>query len=248
MNDNEYIHSATSHHKTPPGLIIARGRLKDARKWFEIRGWRLLPHDDRGRAILAWGADHAYLASPTNPKRSIRNWCRSVASWLSKDELEQIVATTIDPCHNKVWTHDQSAAVLEIGVSDREAHQLWFIGADNDPNYEHRLKRKREKNAARAKKSRGKNSSGRNPGRPALQLSGEARLARKRAQDAKRAKELRARKKAAAEQAQSDVAASRKNASRHITEIGSATEFSVTQPHCPSSAERLKRDGADLDP
>jgi hypothetical protein len=65
--------------------------------------------------------------------------------------------------------------VLEITVRDREALQLWFFGADDDPAYERRNARKREKAAARARKSRAARSTGRPRSRPALDLSPEAK-------------------------------------------------------------------------
>jgi hypothetical protein len=39
---------------TDDTVMFARGRLADARKVFEHRGWDQLPQNDRGRAILRW--------------------------------------------------------------------------------------------------------------------------------------------------------------------------------------------------
>jgi hypothetical protein len=75
-------------------LLRARGRLSDAKEWFAHREWSVLPQSDRGRTILEWGADHAYLASPDNPMRSVRNWCRRWAPWLKDAELARLVART----------------------------------------------------------------------------------------------------------------------------------------------------------
>jgi hypothetical protein len=73
------------------GTMLARGRLSDARKWFAHRGWKVLPQGIRGQRILAWGACHAWLASPSNSQRSVRNWCRLWAPWLKDAELDQLV-------------------------------------------------------------------------------------------------------------------------------------------------------------
>jgi hypothetical protein len=68
-------------------VIRARGCLKEAKLWFGHRGWEVLPKSERGRRILRWAADQAYLASPDNPKRSVRRWCRRWAPWLTPAEL-----------------------------------------------------------------------------------------------------------------------------------------------------------------
>ncbi|WP_156438443.1 hypothetical protein [Bradyrhizobium valentinum] len=119
---------------------------------------------------------------------------------------------------NKRWTSDQSAMVLEITVRDREALQLWFFGADDDPHFEQRIKLKRAKGAARARKCRAARSTGRKRGRPALELSPEEMAARIREQNAERQRRRRA---------------SRKNPSRDIIDIGSVTDLSVTLPQTP---------------
>lgn len=205
--------------------LLARGSLSDAKRWFTHRGWKILPRGNRGRRILRWGADQAWLAAQTNPKRSVRNWCHHWDPRLSDAELRQIVADTVES--NKRWTLDQSAAVLEITVRDRQIHGFRFIGAMDDPNYEIRTALKKEKGAARARRYRASHSTGAKRGRPALQLSEEDRLARKRAQGAERAKRLRA---------------SRKNASRHISNIGSVTDLSVTRvPTADHGQERRAR-------
>jgi hypothetical protein len=56
-------------------------------------GWEVLPQGIRGQHILQWGADHAWLASPANPERGVRRWCRRWAR-LSDDALAEIVAST----------------------------------------------------------------------------------------------------------------------------------------------------------
>jgi hypothetical protein len=144
--------------------MIARGRLADARRWFDILGWEQLPQSQRGRNILRWGSDHAWMANPAHPKRSVRNWCSCWDRTLTVSELDQIVADTGHS--NKRWTPDQSATILGIGVRDRAAHRLWFNGADDDLNYDIRRETQREKNAARKRKSRAKYSTGAKPGRP----------------------------------------------------------------------------------
>jgi hypothetical protein len=144
--------------------MLARGRLSEAKKWFAHKGWDVLPRAIRGRRILLWGACQAYLAGPANPKRSCRNWCRRWWPTLTPAELDRIVARTVNS--NKRWSADQCAAILEITVRDREIHAFRFIGANDDPNYEHRLKAKRKKNAEYSRKYRAAHSSGRPRGRP----------------------------------------------------------------------------------
>src|SRR5258705_5463443 len=144
--------------------LLARGRLKDAKRWFTDRGWDVLPQGLRGQAILKWGADQAFLASPDNPKRSVRRWCRRWAPWLTANELDELVAGTDHS--NKRWSADQCAITLEITVRDRTALRLRFLGACDDPNYETRLAVKREKRAARNRVYRAARATGRNRGRP----------------------------------------------------------------------------------
>jgi hypothetical protein len=170
--------------------MIARGRLADARRWFVILGWDQLPQSQRGRNILRWGADHASMANPAHPKRSVRNWCSYWDRTLTERELDQIVADTAHS--NKRWTADQSATILGIGVRDREAHRLWFNGADDDPNYDIRRETQRAKDAAKKRRRRAARSTGAPRGRPALQLSPEEALARRRAQAANRKRAERA--------------------------------------------------------
>jgi hypothetical protein len=137
--------------------LVARGRLKEARKWFTIRGWKVLPHGNRGQQILKWGGDHAWLAAENDwkRKRSVHNWCRRWAPSLTEAELDQLVADTVTS--NKRWTHDQCAAVLEITVRDRQAHGFRFLGADDDPNYKLRDAEQRAKAAKRERKYRAAN-------------------------------------------------------------------------------------------
>jgi hypothetical protein len=92
-----------------------------------------MPHGIRGQRILAWIADMAWLASPANPRLWVRRWCRRLAPSLTDAEIDQFVADAATS--NKNWSNDQSATVLELGVSDREQHELWFLGADDDPDY-----------------------------------------------------------------------------------------------------------------
>jgi hypothetical protein len=145
-------------------IIRARGRLKYARKWFAHHGWDVLPQGRRGQAILRWGADHAWLADPADPLRSVRRWCRRWAPWLKGAELDQLLEYV--KTSNKRWSDDQSAAVLGITMRDRTTLGLRFIGANDDPNYEARLGIAKAKAAARARKSRAARSTGRKPGRP----------------------------------------------------------------------------------
>src|SRR5882724_1433146 len=88
-------------------VIIARGRLANAKKWFTHRGWDVLLDNERGRRILEWGVLHAWLAGPANPRRSVRKWCRRWAPWLTDTELNDIVADAMTS--NKRWSGDHSA-------------------------------------------------------------------------------------------------------------------------------------------
>jgi hypothetical protein len=145
-------------------VMIARGRLKEARKLFAHRGWEVLPQGIRGQLILKWVADHAWLAYPANPKGAVRRHCGQLAPWLKEDGLAELIATTAES--NKKWSHDQSATVLEISMRDGRALGFRFLGCDDDPTYERRLKIKRAKNAARARKYRASRSTGAKRGRP----------------------------------------------------------------------------------
>jgi hypothetical protein len=140
--------------------LLARVRLADARKWFAHLGWDVLPQSSRGRRVLQWGADHAWLAAPSSPQRSVRRWCRRWAPWLTVNELNKLVTDTENS--NKRWSHDQSASVLEISVTDRTNLKLWHIGANDDPNYEVRLGIQRAKAAERVRKYRAANGTGAN--------------------------------------------------------------------------------------
>src|ERR1700743_2643260 len=95
--------------------LIARCRLKEAKKWFVHRGWDVLPQGRRGQRILQWGADHAWLAASKTPQTSVRRWARRWAPWLKPAELNKLVSDTEHS--NKRWSADQCAAVLEISVT-----------------------------------------------------------------------------------------------------------------------------------
>jgi hypothetical protein len=209
--DNPNTHSP-QEPRDDKDVLIARGRLADARKWFEHRGWDVLPQNERGQRILQWGADHAWLAAPSNPQRSVRRWCKKYAPRLTAAELDRIVAET--RTSNKRWSHDHSAMVLEITVRDLVALGLRFLGASDDLNHEIRLGIARAKAAARGRRFRADHSTGRKPGRPSLGLSAEDMQARRRVQ----AKERKRRSRM-----------SRKNPSRDISNICGVTQFSVTQ-------------------
>ncbi|WP_271590737.1 hypothetical protein [Bradyrhizobium sp. CCBAU 53415] len=144
--------------------LIARGRLKEARQWFEHCGWKTLPRNDRLMPILRWGADHAHMADPSDPRRSVRRWCRRWAPWLDEPAIDQIIRYT--KTSNKRWAADQCAAVLNITVRDRHKLSFRFIGACDDAGYEFRLNISRAKAAERSRRCRAKNSTGAKPGRP----------------------------------------------------------------------------------
>lgn len=224
---------------TDKAALFARGQLKNAAKVFAHRQWNVLPQGRRGQKILRWGADHAWLASP-NPERSARNWVRRWAPWLKGAALEQFLAET--ETSNKRWSHDESATVLEITVTDREDHKLWFLGADDDHDYTKRQKIQRAKNAAKSRKFRAAHSTGAKRGRPGLQLSEEDKLARRRAQDAERKRAERERRKAAHVTLKSVPL---HNSSNKIvdrdTNIDGGTQFSVTQDRLSRSRQAARR-------
>ncbi|HEY0846727.1 MAG TPA: hypothetical protein VGE12_15250, partial [Noviherbaspirillum sp.] len=175
--------------RNPSPVIIARGRLADAKKVFTHRGWDVLPQGHRGHVILRWAADHAFLASPDNPMRSVRNWCRRWAPWLTGAELDALLEGVKHS--NKRWSPDQCAVTLEITVSDRNTLGLRFIGAEDDPDYLIRNAARRAKNAAANRRYRAAHSTGRKRGRPALQMSPEERQAHDRKLAAERKRRSR---------------------------------------------------------
>ena len=147
-----------------PSFNLAQGRLANARTWFKHRGCNVLPQNERGWRILRWGADHAYLASPTNPIRSVLRWIRRWAPWLTEDEIDQLIAYV--RASNKRWSHDQSAIVLGVSLDDRLALKLRFIGACDDPNYDRRRDMIRVRDTERQRRHRAKNKTRATPGRP----------------------------------------------------------------------------------
>jgi hypothetical protein len=194
-------------------ILQARGRLKESRVWFALRGWEALPRNDRGRRILQWVADQASLAYPRNPEAAVRRICQPLAPWLSDSLLEQLVETT--KTSNKRWSHDHSAMVLGISVGDCLTQAFRFLGAADDPDYVARHEAKLARKAASARKRRAAKSSGRPRGRPSLGLSPEEMKARSNAQTAERMKQYRLRKNASPD---------------NIKKTGEATHFSVTDP------------------
>jgi len=225
--------------------LRAIGRLANAREVFAHRGWKTLPQGspeqrERSFRILRWGADHAWTACPSNPRRSVRRWCRHKAPWLTKDELKKLV--TDAATSNKRWSDDESARVLEITLAEREAIErdmsdrdigggLKFLGVTDDPHYEARDNIKRAKAAARARKCRAKHSTGAKRGRPksegpkAWEVLGisKATYYRQRETETRR-KSLKLPKKRET-----------KNASRRIISLRKRYAISVShcQPHRP---------------
>ena len=245
------------------------GKGSEARMWFAYLGWEAPPQGIRGQRILSWGADHAYLASTANPKRSVRRWCRRWAAVAFRGRASR--ACRQHRRQQQALVRRSVAAVLEITVRNRDALCLRFIGASDDPNYELRLAAKREKDAARSRRYRAAHSTGSKRGWPALQLSEEDRLARRRAQGAERVRRLKRAERAAecsgrprgrpksegskpwealgiskaADFRRREKAAmsETKNASRHISNIGSGTEFSVTEFQSHASKSQPKEPG-----
>jgi hypothetical protein len=102
--------------------------------------------------------------------------------------------------------------VLGITVRDRQALELWFFGACDGPDFERRLQENRDKAATRQRRSRAGRRTGRQRGRPKLELTADEKKARRNAQAAERMKRYRL----------------RKNPSRTIKNINPVTHFSVT--------------------
>ena len=192
--------------------MFARGRLKEARTWFTLRGWPVLPHNERGKRIILWIADHAWLGYPSNPEAAVRRICGPLAPWrLSDSQLDDLVESR--RTSNKRWSHDHSAVVLKITVADCLAQGFRFLGAADDPDYRERQEATRVKKAASARKRRAAKSTGRPPGRPRLDMTDEERRAHTNAQSAKRMKKYRLRKNASPDK---------------ISKTGEATQLSVT--------------------
>jgi hypothetical protein len=168
----------------------ARGRLKNFNKLLATRSWDVLPQGRRGQRMLKWAAHHAWRAADRNPERSVRNLCRKRAPYLKPAEVDQLVAYTADRA-TTWWTHDDSARVLDVGVCEREANELWFLGACDDPDYEIRGMIKNAKAMMRGRRRRAAKGTGSKGGRSRLELSPDEMAARK-AQDAARKRDERA--------------------------------------------------------
>jgi hypothetical protein len=144
----------------------ARGRIGNLNKLMAVRQWDVLPQGRRGQRILRWACHHVWRAADRNPERSVRNFCRKRAPYLKPAEVDRLVAATTDGC-TTWWSNDQSAAVLDVGVCEREANSLWFLGACDDADYEIRGMIKNAKAMMRARRRRAAKSTGRPRGRPA---------------------------------------------------------------------------------
>jgi hypothetical protein len=206
-------------------VLIARGRIKDAREEFTRRGWHTLPRRIRGRRILAWIACMAWDGYPSDPEAAVRRICGDLAPYLKEHELAALIEST--RAANRRFSNDQCAMIIEISVIDCLDRGYRFLGAMDDEDHVERDKARRARNAACQRRRRAAKSGGRKGGRPSLDLSPEDKLARRRAQGAERARRLRA---------------SRKTPSpdkRRIT--GEVTGFSVTAPDRPSRAPRATR-------
>ena len=97
-------------------VLIARGRIKEARAEFARRGWDTLPQGIRGQRILAWIACMARDGYPSNPEAAVRRICGGLAPYLKEHELAALIEST--RAVNRRFSHDQSAMVLEISVID----------------------------------------------------------------------------------------------------------------------------------
>lgn len=170
------------HHRANPRNtiqpLVARGRLKVAKKLFAANGWQTLPKTTRGRRILEWGADHAWCSRPSNRAQAVREWYGLMAPWASKAQIKAILAALKNGERILNWTADQSAMVLELSLARcRELKLQRFLGADDDVNYERRRGIAAKGGAARSKKYRAKRSTGRPRGRPKRQAPKEFELA-----------------------------------------------------------------------
>jgi hypothetical protein len=161
-------------------VLIARGRLKNARHWLDHRQRRVRPKSRRGRIILGWVADHARLAYPRDPDGAVRRECCKFAPTLTEAELDELVVAS--ELSNKSWTPDHSAMVLGISFEDQTPSISRFLGCDDDLNYDRRRERRESNNAAAARKYRASKGASTKRGRPALNLSEADKLVRKAAE------------------------------------------------------------------
>lgn len=168
-SSRKHIHQRANPRNTIQPLV-ARGRLKMAKKLFAANGWQTLANTPRGRRILEWGADHAWCSRPSNRAQVVREWYGLMAPWASEAQIKAILAALKNGERILNWTADQSAMVLELSLDRcRELKLQKFLGADDDLNYDRRRRIAAKGGAARSKKHRAKKSTGRPRGRPKRQ-------------------------------------------------------------------------------
>ena len=170
--------------------MIARLRLKQATRWFAKKGKETV----RSQSVIRWISCQAWLSASRNPPATVRAVLTRLAPTLSSNDIQDLIEHTKGNISR--WTSDQCAEVLQISVWDREALQLWHLGAIDDYDYAIRGQLRAQKSALRVAKFRAKNTSPRRRGRPRKDLTKAQRdklLKRTRKLEANRAKRYRKR-------------------------------------------------------
>lgn len=168
--------------------MIARLRLKQATRWFAKKGKETV----RSQSVIRWIACQAWLSASRNPPATVRAVLTRLAPTLSSNEIQDLTEHTKGNISR--WTSDQCAEILQISVWDREALQLWHLGAIDDYDYAIRSKLRAQKSALRVAKFRAKIISPRPRGRPRKTLTTaqiDKMLKRKRKMTANRVKRHR---------------------------------------------------------
>lgn len=177
MHSNELIHRRANPRNTISALV-ARGRLKAARKVFAANGWQILPESERGVRILEWAADHVWCSRSSHRAMAVLQFCCEWAPWAEEDFIKELLDALTNGRRNLNWSADQSALVLELDLDRcRELKLQKFLGASDDLNYDRRRGIAAKGEAARSKKYRAKKSTGRPRGRPKREGPKEFELA-----------------------------------------------------------------------
>jgi len=113
--------------------VVACKRLNEFEVWASVRGWNKkgLPRRKRWD-ILRFIADHAWLAVAGDREASVRRWLFDWAPGLTEAELVELIDAA--ESSNWLWRSDACAELLGISASDRETHNIRFLGANDDPD------------------------------------------------------------------------------------------------------------------
>ena len=150
-------------------LIRARILLRELYSKFKDRG---------GPAPLYIIADLAFTASDEAHEYWISFWCLRFDPDLTHDRL----AYLIENASPRYWDGDQIAGAFEVTFKDKTELELEQTGCSDDYDGAKRRKHHKEKNAANNRAWRARNSSGRPPGRPPLDMTPEEKKAHRRQQ------------------------------------------------------------------